>query len=119
MSKVFFRVPLVRNEAPKITAVQSQCLLAEILLVAALLRLIDKARENWALDAIVYTAPNRLAAGDMTAVMAQISEALKCSRSLKVINKLTSLIWRIVKVWVKIQALKGAKLWDKPKTVYD
>lgn len=64
-------------------------------------KLVNQARENWALEAIRDTAPKMLAVGDLTAATTQIHEALKCSHSLKVIQKLAPLVLRVGKLWLK------------------
>ncbi|HAX78636.1 MAG TPA: family 2 glycosyl transferase [Cyanobacteria bacterium UBA11372] len=60
-------------------------------------QLVNQARVNWALDAIGYTIPQMLDRGDLAAATIQIQEALKCSRSLKVIRSLIPLILRMGK----------------------
>ena len=68
-------------------------------------KLVKKARENWALEA-VYTAPSFLKAADFTAAMTQIREALNCSRSPIVIQKAILMLLRLAKCWVK-QTISG------------
>ncbi|MGH7999854.1 MAG: glycosyltransferase family 2 protein [Brasilonema sp.] len=60
-----------------------------------------QARENWAIYAIKYIAPQMLDIGDKVAASTQIQEALKCSHSLKVMKELASLIWETKKFWLK------------------
>jgi glycosyltransferase involved in cell wall biosynthesis len=64
-------------------------------------QLVNQARENWALEAIGYAAPEMLAKGDLTAAIIQMQEALKCSRSLKVLRGSPVLLLQIGKFWLK------------------
>lgn len=50
--------------------------------------LFKKARENWAIYAIKDIAPQLLAADDVSAVMTQVQEGLRCSYSVKVMEEL-------------------------------
>ena len=65
-------------------------------------KLVNKAKENWGIEAI-YLAYNMLDIGDIKTANIQIHEALKCSLSLKVIQKLTPLILRVGISWFKIK----------------
>jgi glycosyltransferase involved in cell wall biosynthesis len=59
-------------------------------------QLSDRAREFYALHAIEKRLPLLLETGDFIAVIAQIQEALKCSRSSKVIKALVNfIIWTL------------------------
>lgn len=58
-------------------------------------QLSKQAREHWAIFAIRHLAPKMLATGDTTGALIQIKEALKCSKSFKVIKESTSLFLRI------------------------
>jgi glycosyltransferase involved in cell wall biosynthesis len=55
-------------------------------------KLSNKARENVALYSVRYLVSKMLAMGDLTAATIQVQEALKCSRSLKVIIELLRII---------------------------
>jgi len=63
--------------------------------------LFKQARENWAVYAIRDIAPQLLAVGDVSAVMTQIQEGLKCSYSVNVIKELPPLVSQIMKFWIK------------------
>lgn len=64
-------------------------------------KLSNQAREHWALFAIRHLAPKMLALGDLTAAITQLREALKCSRSLRVIKESTRLMLKIMNCWIK------------------
>jgi len=64
-------------------------------------KLFKTARENWAIYAVRDIAPQLLAVGDVSAVMTQIREGLRCNYSVKVIRELLPLMPRIGKSWIK------------------
>lgn len=57
--------------------------------------LANQARENWAFEAIREVAPEMLRRGNARAAGIQIQEALKCSRSLKVMQEVAPLFLRL------------------------
>lgn len=61
-------------------------------------KLVQKARENWAIEAI-YTASIFVNQQDFTAAMTQIREALKCRCSLVVIQKIVGMSLRLILEW--------------------
>jgi hypothetical protein len=65
------------------------------------IHIVNQARENWALEAIGSAAPEMLARSDLAAASIQTKEALKCSRSLRVIRGSLLIFWRISKLWLK------------------
>lgn len=69
--------------------------------VATANEIADRAKEKWALFALEYTAPKLLAIGDVKAAVIQMREAINCSRSPKVIKRLTRLTLSIAKVLLK------------------
>ncbi len=74
-------------------------------------QLIEKARENWALDALQYTVPKLICVRDFEAAITQIREALNCSHSLTVIKKVLPRILRLGKHWLKDKVISRSELY--------
>lgn len=64
-------------------------------------KLSHQARENWAIYGIKHIAPQLFATGDIHAVATQITEALKCKYSLKVLKELPDFLFQAGKISVK------------------
>lgn len=60
-----------------------------------------KSKESWAIYGIKYIAASMLREGDISSAAIQVQEALKCSRSLKVIKELSTLITQFCKQKLK------------------
>ncbi len=69
-------------------------------------KLSNKARENVALYSVRHLVSKMLTLGDLTAATIQIQEALKCSRSGKVLTELNRIIVQSGKLWIK-KAIKS------------
>jgi glycosyltransferase involved in cell wall biosynthesis len=69
--------------------------------------LVNKAKENWALEVIRQVTPEMLARGNLNAATLQIREVTKLSLSLEVIKELFPLLLQIGKRWI-VTTLKNA-----------
>jgi glycosyltransferase involved in cell wall biosynthesis len=56
-----------------------------------------RSRDHWAMNTLLYRAPEFLDAGDLRTAMIQVGEALRCSHSRTVIRPLASFAWRMGK----------------------
>lgn len=75
----------------------------------------NKARENWAILALT-TAREMIAQGNIVAAKAQIQEALKCSRSLRVIKSMIQLFRWAGRRWILQTARTAASFPKKSST---